>query len=257
VGETPILGIVSIQGAGRESIYRTIANELQDRINAGEWIPGERMPTESSLVEQFGVNRLTVRQALAQLQQSGVIEIRQGSGTFLANPPPVLEIAVDPERQLVDEGSVHASIKSVVGDVTESVLGFERDPNVLAGGHLGLEVEQLARLDTLVGTGGDPFAVSSYWLDIHRFPDLVERWLPNATLSTVLHDGYGVTLFYDWRAFSASAAGQIEVDQLGGRQGAPLIVRDGVSVDDDGRPVYYVRRRIRAERASYVVRYRR
>jgi GntR family transcriptional regulator len=180
VGETPILGIVSIQGAGRGSIYKTIANELQDRINAGEWVPGERMPTESSLVEQFGVNRLTVRQALAQLQQIGVIEIRQGSGTFLSNPSPVLEIAVDPERQL-DEGSVHASIKSVVGGVSESVLGFGPDANVLAGGHLGLEVDHIGRLDTLVGSGGDPFAVSSYWLDIRRFPDVVERWLHTCT----------------------------------------------------------------------------
>ncbi len=247
---------MSNRGAGRESVYRTIANELQDRINAGEWQPGEKMPTESSFVEQFGVNRLTVRQALAQLQQTGVIEIRQGSGTFLANPSPVLEIAVDPGRQLVDEGSVHASIKSIVNDVTESVIAFEPDANGLASGHLGIDAMHIARLDTLVGSGGDPFAVSSYWLDGRRFHDVVDRWLPNATLSTVLRDGYGVTLFYDWRAFSATAAGQIEVEQLGGRQGAPLIVRDGVSVDDDGAAIYYVRRRIRAERASYVVRYR-
>ncbi len=244
--------------SGRESVYRTIANELQDRINAGEWQPGERMPTESELVAEFGVNRLTVRQALAQLQQTGVVEIRHGSGTYRADPAPVLEIAVDPEHQLVDEGSVHASIRSVIGDdVAESVLGFERDPDAAAARHLGIPPTRLVRLDTLVGSGGNPFAVSSYWLDGGRFSDLPERWLPDVTLAIVLRDAYGVTLFYDWRAFSATAAGEIEVSQLGGRTGAPLIVRDGVSVDEEGRAVYYVRRRIRAERASYVVHYRR
>jgi GntR family transcriptional regulator len=230
---------------------------LQDRINAGEWLPGQRMPTEPVLVEQFGVNRLTVRQALSHLRQTGVIDVRQGSGTFVADPPAVLEISVDPERQLVDEGSVHASIKSVVHGVTESVLGYAADPNLLASAHLGIDAVHLGRLDTLVGSGGDPFAVSSYWLDARLYAGLAERWITDATLSMVLRDAYGVTLFYDWRAFSAAAAGSIEVEHLGGRPGAPLIVRDGVSIDADDVPVYYVRRRIRAERASYVVHYRR
>jgi DNA-binding GntR family transcriptional regulator len=237
-------------------VYHAIALELQGRINAGEWLPGQRIPTESELVMEFRVNRLTVRQALSQLQQSGVIDIRQGSGTFVADPPAVLEIAVDPGSQVVDEGSVHASVKSVVHDVTETVLGYERDPNLAAAAHLHLAAEHLGRLDTLVGSGGDPFAVSSYWLDDRRYADLASRWIGDATISTVLRGEYGVTAFYDWRAFSAVAAGSIEVQHLGGRTGAPLIVRDGVSVDEDGEPIYYVRRRIRAERASYVVHYR-
>ncbi|OLT12057.1 hypothetical protein BJF78_25175 [Pseudonocardia sp. CNS-139] len=241
--------------SAREPLYRAIANQLQDRINAGEWVPGERMPTEAVLVAEFGVNRLTVRQALAQLRAAGVVDIRQGSGTFVANPPPVLEITVDPGRQ-VDEGSVHATVQSVVSDVTETVLGEEPDPSPAAAKHLAIDPADVKRLDTLVEAGGDPFAVSSYWLDRRRFPDLAARWVGDAALHGVLREAYGITLFYSWRAFSAAAAGPVEVEQLGGLAGAPLIVRDGVSVDSDGRPVYYVRRRIRAERASYVMHYR-
>jgi DNA-binding GntR family transcriptional regulator len=237
-------------------VYRTIADELQRRIAAGEWPPGKQMPTESALVAEFGVNRLTVRQALAQLQQVGVVDIRHGSGTFVTNPPPVLEIVVDPETQLVDEGSVHATVKSVTSDVTESVIGYAIDPNRTAAGHIGVPREVTGRLDTLVGSGGDPFAVSSYWLDHRRFGDVSERWILDATLTTVLREVHDVTVYYDWRAFSAVAAGAIEAEHLGAHLGAPLIVRDGVSVDADAVPVYYVRRRIRAERAAYVVRYR-
>jgi hypothetical protein len=71
-------------------------------------------------------------------------------------------------------------------------------------------------------------------------------------LATVLREVYQITLYYDWRAFSAAVAGAIEVAHLGGGLGAPLIVRDGVSVEPDGTPVYYVRGRIRAERASLI-----
>ncbi|GAA5193802.1 GntR family transcriptional regulator [Rugosimonospora acidiphila] len=247
---------MSRRGPGRESVYRTIANQLQDRINSGEWLPGQRMPTESALVAEFGVNRLTVRQALAQLQQIGMVNIRHGSGTFVADPSPVLEISVDPGTQ-VDEGSVHASIKSIVNDdVTESVLDYQPDPYPAAAGYLSVERGQIGRLDTLVGSGGDPFAVSSYWIDARRFDGLADRWVPQATLAANLRENYGTTLYYDWRGFSAAAAGALEVEHLGARPGAPLIVRDGVSVDAEGNAVYYVRRRILAERASWV-RYRR
>ncbi|HEY0246635.1 MAG TPA: GntR family transcriptional regulator, partial [Gryllotalpicola sp.] len=236
--------------------FRTIAAQLQDRINAGEWGPGDRLPSELALSAEYGAGRLTIREALAHLRQLGVIEVRQGSGSYVSDPPAVLEIQVDPQRQSIDEGSVHASIKSVVNDVTESLLGAQPDPSPVAAGHLGAPAAQLLRLDTLVGSGGDTFAVSSYWLDGERFPGLADAWVDGSTISTVLRHSYGVTLFYSWRAFSAAAAGEIEVAQLGGRLGAPLIVRDGVSVDSEDTPVYYVRRRIRAERASYVVHYR-
>jgi GntR family transcriptional regulator len=239
-------------------LYRTIANQLQDRLNAGEWPPGERMPTESALAAEFGVNRLTIRQALAQLRQIGAIDIRQGSGTYVSiPPPPILEIPIEPANQLVDTGSVHASIKSISHNVTETPLGYKADPDQRAARHLGLDAVHLARLDTLSDSDGDPFAVNSYWLDGRRFSGLATAWIPDATLAAVVREVYGITLYYDWRAFSAVAAGAVEVAHLGGPLGAPLIVRDGVSVDPDGTPVYYVRRRIRAERASYVLHYRR
>ena len=239
-------------------LYRSIANQLQDRINAGEWPPGKRMPTEAALAAEFGVNRLTIRQALAQLRQIGAIDIRQGSGTYVSTPPPpILEISIDAASQVVDTGSVHASIRSISHNVTESPLGYEADPDPGAARHLGLDAGQLGRLDIRCDSDGIPFSVSSYWLDDRRFRGLAAAWIPGATLATVMREVYGITLYYDWRAFSAVAAGAVEVTHLGGPLGAPLIVRDGVSVDPDGTPIYYVRRRIRAERASYVLHYRR
>ncbi|WP_179872158.1 GntR family transcriptional regulator [Microcella indica] len=246
---------MSRRGYGRDSVYRTIALQLQNRINAGEWLAGQRMPTEAALREEFGVNRLTIRDALDVLRQRGVIESRQGSGTFVTNPMPVLEIAVDPASP-VDDGSGHASTRSVIHNVNESVLAEGPDPDDGSAHRLAIPRETVVRLDTVTATAGDPFAVNSYWLDGRRFPHLTESWIGDAPLGTVLRDVFGVTAFYDWRAFSATAAGDLEVEHLGGRPGAPLVVRDGVSVDSDGIPLYYVRRRIRADRAAYVLRYR-
>jgi DNA-binding GntR family transcriptional regulator len=237
-------------------VYRRIADELQQRVTDGEWLPGRKLPTESALVGEFGVNRLTIRQALAQLQLAGVVDIKHGSGVFVTNPPPILEISVDTDTDL-DSGSLHASIKSIVNDVTETVLSSQPDPLASSAARLCVTPEDVMRLDTLVASEGNPFAVSSYWLDARRFPDLADRWILDEPLASVLSTEYGTAVYYDWRGFSAAAAGAIEMTHLGARIGAPLIVRDGVSVDAEGAPVYYVRRRILAERASYVLRYRR
>src|SRR3954452_12072856 len=64
--------------------YRTIAADLSRRIESQEFPPGSLLPSEAELASQFGVTRMTVRQALAGLAAQGVIERRHGHGTIVA-----------------------------------------------------------------------------------------------------------------------------------------------------------------------------
>jgi DNA-binding FadR family transcriptional regulator len=67
--------------------HRTLAEEtiahLRAQITAGAWPVGARIPTESELVERLGVARNTVREAVRALANTGLLEIRQGSGTYV------------------------------------------------------------------------------------------------------------------------------------------------------------------------------
>lgn len=63
--------------------YQRIADQLRQAIRAGEHLPGERMPAETDLTERFNVSLPTVRQALSVLRAEGLIESRQGRGTFV------------------------------------------------------------------------------------------------------------------------------------------------------------------------------
>jgi GntR family phosphonate transport system transcriptional regulator len=78
-----------IAAPGRASAWNRIAMELLAGIASGAHEPGSRLPTEHTLAERFGVNRHTVRRALASMAAQGVVRIVQGSGTF------VEEFAVD------------------------------------------------------------------------------------------------------------------------------------------------------------------
>jgi GntR family transcriptional regulator, histidine utilization repressor len=64
--------------------YARVKQHLKDGLAAGRWAPGEQMPSEAELVAQFGVSRMTVTRALKELQAEGLVERRQGVGSFAA-----------------------------------------------------------------------------------------------------------------------------------------------------------------------------
>ncbi len=74
------------------AVYRQLAALLRERIDDGTYRPGQRMPSEKDLHDEFGFARETVRRALAVLREEGVIEVRHGYGTFVAERPVTVEI---------------------------------------------------------------------------------------------------------------------------------------------------------------------
>lgn len=71
----------------RSPIWRSIAETLQSEIAQGLYSPGAKLPTEADLALRFGVNRHTVRHALAALAEAGLVLPRRGSGVFVASRP--------------------------------------------------------------------------------------------------------------------------------------------------------------------------
>ena len=67
----------------RDSFWNRIALQISDAISQGTYPPGERLPSEHALAEQFGVNRHTIRKSLASLSSQGLVRVTQGSGTFV------------------------------------------------------------------------------------------------------------------------------------------------------------------------------
>jgi GntR family transcriptional regulator, transcriptional repressor for pyruvate dehydrogenase complex len=79
---------------------RGLAHELVERLKgrmlSGEIAPGQKLPTESSLVSEFGVSRTVVREAISRLQAAGLVETFQGRGSFVLELPPATNgFAVD------------------------------------------------------------------------------------------------------------------------------------------------------------------
>jgi GntR family transcriptional regulator len=72
--------------ASRLPLYAQVEDALTGRILRGEWPEGSQLPSEDSLVAEFGVSRTTIRTTIQSLVQAGLVEIRRGKGTFVARP---------------------------------------------------------------------------------------------------------------------------------------------------------------------------
>lgn len=76
-----------ISKAAPEPIYRQIKQIIRQRIGNGEWLAGQKLPSENELVNALGVSRMTINRALRELTQEGLIKRVHGLGSFVAETP--------------------------------------------------------------------------------------------------------------------------------------------------------------------------
>ncbi|WP_269498881.1 FadR/GntR family transcriptional regulator [Castellaniella sp. S9] len=82
------------------NLTKNVVAALSERIRNGEFHVGEKLPTESELMEAFGVSRTVIREAISRLQAAGLVETRHGIGTFLLDPQSEQHLRINAENIL-------------------------------------------------------------------------------------------------------------------------------------------------------------
>jgi GntR family transcriptional repressor for pyruvate dehydrogenase complex len=96
-----------------------IVDVMVERVRAGGLAVGAKLPTEAAIMEEFGVSRTVVREALSKLQASGVVQTRHGVGTFVVALGEASAFRIGPE-QLATLRDVIAVLELRIGLETES-----------------------------------------------------------------------------------------------------------------------------------------
>ena len=92
----------------RSRIYEHIVEQIHALIREGRWAPGDQIPPERELAERFRVSRTSVREALRALEMQGIIDSRQGGGTFVRTAdretlvPPLAAAILRGQRELAE-----------------------------------------------------------------------------------------------------------------------------------------------------------
>ncbi len=125
-----------IQTIDSDRLFRKIARQLSELIDAGEFVPGQRLPAERDLAQQFGVSRPSVREALIALEVESKVEVRVGAGVFVAAPRllPAGEVEegegpfelIEARRLLEGETAARAAREATIEEVAAIRVAVER-----------------------------------------------------------------------------------------------------------------------------------
>lgn len=204
--------------------YQRIADDLRERVAAGEFAAGRLLPSEAELGRAYGASRVTVRTALERLREEGLVDSRQGFGWFVAAPPVA--------QSLGRLGTIEAQLAASGRTSERRVLEFRFAP---ARGHvrrvLGcdrvLEVRRVNLVD------GVPFARVTVWCPAHLARGLSLADVERASF----HELLGVPLASATQTISAGAASADDAEALGVPEGSPALVCERVTRSAGGEPV--------------------
>lgn len=222
---------------------------LLDQISRGQLLPGERLGAERDLALALGVSRSTVRQALAALEEAGVVRRvpGRGGGTFVRQQKverdlsQVVGVPALLRRQGMTAGSRIVSTRMVAADEeTRAALG-------LAAGAYVFDVVRIRLAD------GTPISLEHARLPAERFPGLLDRPL-GGSLYELLEEGYGTAPGEAVEHIEVVAAGEDEASILGLDPGSALLSITRTTQDADGRPFEHSHDLFRADRTTITVR---
>ena len=254
-GGTAMLDVANANGAGRTgegrdirlARYLRLADDLRSRISTGEWAPGERLPSESDLAAAHNVALGTVRQAVGQLVQGGLLERVQGRGTFVRRPSfnsglaRFFRMVGADGGAVVPEGRVQSCTRRALPAKPADALGHLRGDGAI-------------RIDRQRLIGERIVLIEEIWLDAERFAPLLD--LAAERFENLLYPLYervcGQTIARASETLLVERADRT-AEPLGLFGGEPTVVIERVARGFDGAPLEWRRSIGRADEFRYSV----
>ncbi len=187
-------------------LWAQLEAELRRRLDAGEFDDG--FPTDAQLVNRYEVSRHTVREAIRQLNKTGVLRRERGRGTVVNR--------AEFEQPLGGLYSLFKSIESAGVEQTSTVLEVGAVQNAEAAMHLGLDEEvELFFLERIRFAGDLPLAVDRAWLPLSLAAPLLDADFSHTALYDELERSCGVRPNRGWERLMPVLPSFADRDRLG------------------------------------------
>jgi len=194
---------------------------------------GQKLPTEAALSKRFGVNRHTVRRAIAAMGEQDLVHSRRGAGVFVTQIPTEYPIGqrVRFHKNLQAAGRIPA--KEILAMETRCADTFEADALGLCVGDMVHAYKGLSRAD------GQPIAMFRSVFPAHCFPGLPAELERHLSVTKALRV-FGINDYTrSSTRLNATSANATQALHLQVREGAPLLRTIAVNIDPDGKPIEY------------------
>lgn len=227
------------------TLWRRVADGLERGIGNGTYPAQSRLPGEVEIAERYGVNRHTVRRAIAALAERGLLRAERGSGTYVEARRIPYPIKSRTRFSEIVGTSGHEAGGRLIASATEAASrDIARRLDIKTGA-------PVVRIDALRQADRVPICVGTSWLPAARFADAGRVYAAKRSITGLLAQ-FGVR---DYRRAStrltAGLADAADAMWLNLKPGSAVVVVDSVDVDLGGRPVVTSRARFAAERVEF------
>ena len=224
-------GSVDLAGAALP-LYAALRDRLKREILAGKRKPGDKLPSESEFTAQFGVSRITVRQALGDLQKEGLLVKAHGKGSFVSLPP----VAQDLTRLR----GLTESLSGAGRTIHTRVLSLRAvcPPADVATALRAPRDGQVVELRTLRYLDRKPLVLSRSWMPREIGARLVRADLANRDILSIYENDLGIAIGHADLSIGAITAGASHRRTLGVAAGAALVFTRRLVHTREGRPLH-------------------
>ena len=231
----------------REPLYVTIAGRAEARIRAGEWAPGDRLPPERELCRDLNVSRATLRQALAELEQRGLVSRHQGRGTFVTRPRVPADLAgFFSYGEALRARGMQLTTRVRSAEVVEAGRAIAAELGILPG-------DPVVHLERVRAVQAEALILESSHLPAVRFPDLESRDLAARSLYQVLREDYDCHVETAVESLEPVILTPGEAHLLGVPRNAPALMIRRVTSDTTGLRVEHTQSLLRGDRTRLLL----
>ena len=237
--------------SARSPRYWVIAEALRHRIQDGKLPPHSQLPAETELAEEFGVARMTLRRALNELVEAGLLYRVHGRGTFVADG------TIQQDLNRLTSFSEEMAAQGLSAE--SKVLSMETiEPPRDVASRLGLTAgEQVHKLMRLRQVDGHPVGLQVSFLPVRLLPGFKPEILVGGSIYRTIEERYKLVIGRGEQVIQAVAPSATEVRLLGIAPHVPVLKIARTTYLQDGRPVEFAVAWYRGDRYSYRVLLRR
>jgi len=225
-------------------LHVQLEQALAQQIVAGQWRPGDIIPSERDLQRMAGVSRATVRQAIGTLISKGMLRRSHGRGTFVAQPriEQTLHKVYSFAEQIQQQGR---TLEDRIIQRRVTVAGHDlATPLGVAPGEPLIHIQ---RVRTLEGT---PFTLDNFYISQRLCPDLLEIE-PNGSLYRLLEERYGLPVLRSTDTLEPIAADRATAFYLQVSPGTPLMYVERVGYTHGDLPLHIARNYVRGDMCRF------
>ena len=224
-----------------EPLWHQAEMALRALIENGEWASGSQIPNEDKLCDLLGISRITVRHALRNLEEAGLLRREHGRGTFVRSATVVAGV-----RGLTSFTEEMASLGLTVGTqlLDAEVVPASEDVADALDLSLGDPVVRLRRLRL---GNSEPIGIQTAHLPQSRFAELAQDAREMQSLYDLLRARYGVIPVKAKEVYRVGAVSEIDADLIRLSAGTPAFVVERIAYDAKG-PFEFTVSTMRADR---------